>query len=145
MYEDIHELHISNEFGHEKLVMNQVASVAKEMGFSDSRIEDLKTAVSEACLNAMEHGNKMKTTTKVGISLSINKTKLKVTVEDNGKGFKGESSEPDIHKKVEGAEKARGWGIFLIKKLVDDVKFEPKPDGNSVTTLIVHLEKNNQS
>ncbi len=145
MYEDIHELHISNEFGHEKIVMDQVASVAKEMGFSDSRIEDLKTAVSEACLNAMEHGNKMKKTTKVGISLSINKTKLKVTVEDNGKGFKGESSEPDIHKKVEGAEKARGWGIFLIKKLVDDVKFEPKPDGNSVTTLIVHLEKNNQS
>ncbi len=145
MYEDIHELHISNEFGHEKMVMDQVASVAKEMGFSDSRIEDLKTAVSEACLNAMEHGNKMKKTTKVGISLSINKTKLKVTVEDNGKGFKGESSEPDIHKKIEGAEKARGWGIFLIKKLVDDVKFEPKPDGNSVTTLIVHLEKNNQS
>ncbi len=145
MYEDIHELHISNEFGHEKMVMNQVASVAKEMGFSDSRIEDLKTAVSEACLNAMEHGNKMNKTTKVGISLSINKTKLKVTVEDNGKGFKGESSEPDIHKKIEGGEKARGWGIFLIKKLVDDVKFEPKPDGNSVTTLIVHLEKNNQS
>ncbi len=145
MYEDIHELHISNEFGHEKVVMNQVASIAKEMGFSGDRIEDLKTAVSEACLNAMEHGNEMKTTTKVGISLSVNKTKLKVTVEDNGKGFQGNTIEPDIDKKIEGTDEARGWGIFLIKRLIDDVKFEPKPDGNTVTTMIIHLEKDKQS
>ncbi|MEE9213674.1 MAG: ATP-binding protein, partial [Thermodesulfobacteriota bacterium] len=39
--------------------MEQVATLAKEIGFSDDRIEDLKTAVSEACLNAIEHGNEM--------------------------------------------------------------------------------------
>ncbi len=90
MYEDIHELHILNKFGSEKIVMKQVAAIAKEIGFSNSRIEDLKTAVSEACLNAMEHGNKMNATTKVGISLSIDKTKLKVSIEDKGKWNIGE-------------------------------------------------------
>jgi serine/threonine-protein kinase RsbW len=143
MYESVHELHIPNVLGSEKMVMERVASVAKEIGFTDNRIEDLKTAVAEACLNAIEHGNKWNTTTKVGIYLSIDKTKLKVSVEDTGKGIRGKINEPNIDNKVEGKEGPRGWGIFLIKRLIDDIKFEPKSDGN-VTTMIIHLDKNNQ-
>ncbi len=142
MYESVHELRIPNVLGSEKMVMERVASVAKEIGFTDKRIEDLKTAVAEACLNAIEHGNKWNKTTKVGIYLSIDKTKLKVSVEDTGKGIKGKINEPNIDEKVEGHESPRGWGIFLIKRLIDDIKFEPKSDGN-VTTMIIHLEKNN--
>ncbi len=142
MYENVHELHIPNVLGSEKMVMERVATVAKEIGFTDNRIEDLKTAVAEACLNAIEHGNKWNKTTKVGIYLSINKTKLKVSVEDMGEGIKGKINEPNIDNKIEGKEDPRGWGIFLIKRLIDDIKFEPKSDGN-VTTMIIHLEKNN--
>jgi serine/threonine-protein kinase RsbW len=142
MYESVHELHIPNVLGSEKMVMERVASVAKEIGFTDNRIEDLKTAVAEACLNAIEHGNKWNKTTKVGIYLSIDKTKLKVSVEDTGKGIRGKINEPNIDNKVEGKEDPRGWGIFLIKRLIDEIKFEPKSDGN-VTTMIIHLEKNN--
>ncbi len=46
MYENVHELHIPNVLGSEKMVMERVATVAKEIGFTDKRIEDLKTAVS---------------------------------------------------------------------------------------------------
>ncbi len=144
MYEHIQELHIPNKFGSEKIVMEQVATLAKEIGFSDNRIEDLKTAVSEACLNAIEHGNTMNTTTKVGISLSINGTKMKVAVEDKGNGIREKVNEPNIDNKIEGKEEPRGWGIFLIKRLVDDIKYEPKADGGNVTTMIIHLDKNNQ-
>ncbi len=143
MYENIHELHILNKFGSEKIVMEKVATLAKEIGFSDNRIEDLKTAVSEACLNAMEHGNAMNTTTKVGISLSTNRTKMKVSVEDKGNGISKKVNEPNIDNKIEGKEDPRGWGIFLIKRLVDDIKFEPKSDGGNVTTMIIHLDKSN--
>ncbi len=143
MYENVQELHIPNVLGSEKMVMERVASVAKEIGFTDNRIEDLKTAVSEACLNAIEHGNEMNTSTKVGIYLSINKTKLKVSVEDVGKGIREKVNEPNIDNKIEGKEEPRGWGIFLIKRLVDNIKFEPKSDGN-VITMVIHLEKNNQ-
>ena len=143
MYEHVHELHIPNKFGSEKIVMEQVAKLAKEIGFSDDRIEDLKTAVSEACLNAIEHGNAMNTTTKVGISLSMNGTKMKVAVEDKGKGIRENIKEPNIDNKINGTETTRGWGIFLIKRLVDDIKFEPKTDGGNVTTMIIHLDKDN--
>ncbi len=144
MYEHVHELHIPNKFGSEKLVMEQVATLAKKIGFSDDRIEDLKTAVSEACLNAIEHGNEMNATTKVGISLSVNGTKMKVSVEDKGNGMRGKVNEPNIDNKINGTETPRGWGIFLIKNLMDDIKFEPKADGGNVTTMIIHLDKNNK-
>lgn len=144
MYEHIHELHIPNELGSEKIVMEQVATLAKKIGFSNDRIEDLKTAVSEACLNAIEHGNEMNATTKVGISLSVNGTKMKVSVEDKGNGMRGKMNEPNIDNKINGTETPRGWGIFLIKNLMDDIKFEPKADGGNVTTMIIHLDKNNK-
>ncbi len=144
MYEHVHELHIPNKFGSEKLVMEQVATLAKKIGFSDDRIEDLKTAVSEACLNAIEHGNEMNATTKVGISLSVNGTKMKVSVEDKGNGMRGKVNEPNIDNKINGTETPRGWGLFLIKSLMDDIKFEPKADGGNVTTMIIHLDKNNK-
>jgi len=52
------ELHIPSVLGFERVAMETAASVAKKIGFTEDRIEDLKTAVSEACLNAIEHGNK---------------------------------------------------------------------------------------
>ncbi len=146
MYEQHQEMHIPNRFGSEKIVMEKVATLAKEIGFTDSRIEDLKTAVSEACLNAIEHGNKMHKTTKVGISLSLNRTKMKVSVEDKGSGIGEKVNEPNIDDKINGTDKStRGWGIFLIKRLIDDTKFEPKADGGNVTTMIIHLDKNNHT
>jgi serine/threonine-protein kinase RsbW len=56
MTENKIELHIPSVIGFEKVAMECAASVAKKMGFTEDRIEDLKTAVAEACLNAIEHG-----------------------------------------------------------------------------------------
>ena len=51
------ELKIPSEPGFEKVAMRLAAEVAERMGFSPERIDDLRTAVSEACLNAIRHGN----------------------------------------------------------------------------------------
>ena len=51
---------LPSELGFEKVAMNTAASMAELMGFSKERIDDLKTAVAEACINAMEHGNEFK-------------------------------------------------------------------------------------
>ena len=134
------ELHIPSVMGYEKIAMETAASMAKQMGFTEDRIEDLKTAVAEACLNAMEHGNKMDSGTKVGITLTAEESRLQVTVKDEGKGV-GEISPPSIESKIEGKDKTRGWGIFLIKSLMNEVKFEPSPEGGNVVKMIIYLEK----
>ena len=134
------ELHIPSVMGYEKIAMETAASMAKRMGFTEDRIEDLKTAVAEACLNAIEHGNKMDTSTKVGITLTAEESRLQVAVKDEGKGV-GEIGSPSIESKIEGKEKTRGWGIFLIKSLMNEVKFEPSPEGGNVVKMIIYLEK----
>jgi hypothetical protein len=52
------ELRIPSVLGFEKLAMDFAADVAKMMNVPEERVEDLKTAVAEACVNAIEHGNK---------------------------------------------------------------------------------------
>ena len=130
------ELYIPNILGFEKIAMDFVASAAKKMGFSGERIEDLKTAVSEACINAIEHGNKMDARMKVGIVLKPEDMKLQVTVHDEGNGI-GKVKTPRIEDKIECKDKPRGWGIFLIKNLVDEVKFESTPEGGNLVRMTV--------
>lgn len=55
------ELHVPSVMEFEKVAMECAATAAKNMGFTEDRVEGLKTAVAEACLNAIEHGNKMDT------------------------------------------------------------------------------------
>ncbi len=134
------ELHIPSVMGYEKIAMECAASMAKKMGFTEDRIEDLKTAVSEACLNAIEHGNKMDTSTKVGITLTAEESRLQVSVKDEGKGTVKVPT-PSIESKIKGEDKPRGWGIFLIKSLVNEVTFEQGPEGGNVTKMVIYLEK----
>ena len=81
------EVRLPSRLGFEKVAMSTAASMAKLMGFADDRIEDLKTAVAEACINAIEHGNQMNASLPVGVILSMNPGELEVKVMDNGTGM----------------------------------------------------------
>lgn len=132
------ELRIPNVLGSEKLALEKAADVAREIGFSDDRIEDLKTALAEACINAMEHGNKFNKKTKVGIILVADKSSLHVTIQDEGAGI-GQVKRPKITK--ENIPQRRGWGVFLIKNLVNEFNFVKNPKGGNEVRLIIHLDR----
>lgn len=135
------ELHLPSIMGYEKIAMESAAAVAELMGFDAARVEDLKTAVSEACVNAMEHGNRLQTDTRVLIALHMQKERLEVDVADEGKGFKKKPRKPRIEAKVDGQEDVRGWGVFLIQNLVDEVEFKKIRRGGNVTRLVIHLNR----
>ncbi|MGB9408132.1 MAG: ATP-binding protein, partial [Terracidiphilus sp.] len=86
------EVRVPSRMGFEKVAMSTAASVAKLMGFRDDRIEDLKTAVAEACINAIEHGNRLNEKLSVVVVLSASADSLEVKVIDDGKGIK---TQPD--------------------------------------------------
>jgi serine/threonine-protein kinase RsbW len=134
------EIHIPSIQGFEKVAMESAATAAKKVGFSDDRIQDLKTAVAEACINAIEHGNKMDTSTKVGIILTVEDDSLEVAVQDEGIGVE-EVEHPKIEDKIKGQSKHRGWGMFLIKNLVNDVTFGKRPEGGNEVRMVIHLDK----
>ena len=138
------ELRLPSRLGYEKVAMSTVASVARMMGFSEERVEDLKTAVSEACINAMEHGNKMDASLSVGVVLSIIENSLEVKVTDKGDGPQRKTSAPDMEKKMLGEEEARGMGMFLIQALVDEAEWVSSPPAGSYARMVIHLHHNHQ-
>ena len=133
------ELHIPNIIGSEKAAIGKAASIAREMGFSDDRVEDLKTAVAEACINAIEHGNKYDLNSKVGITFVTEDTALKVTIHDEGDGI-DPAKIPKIRTEPNGFPKRRGYGIFLIRSLVNKMTFASEPGKGNDVKMIMHLE-----
>lgn len=133
------ELQLPSKLGFEKVAMNTAASVARLMGFGDERIEDLKMAIAEACINAMEHGNKLDETLSVGVVLSMGSDSLEVKVVDKGTGPQGHAAAPDIDKKMHEEEEARGMGMFLIESLVDEVEWVSSPPAGSYARMVIRL------
>ena len=136
------EVNLPNKLGYERIAMACSASFAKIVGFLPERIEDLKTAVSEACLNAMEHGNKNRPDKRVLITMNYKDHVFSVSVMDQGEGM-NETPEipkkPDIEKKIEKLEPHRGLGMFLIEQLVDQVEYNKMTDEGHMVRMVLKL------
>lgn len=131
---------LPNRLGFEKVAMSTAASVADLMGFSPDRIEDLKTAVAEACINAMEHGNKLNELLGLVVTMSMGEESLEVKIRDHGPGIQEPAHVPDIDRKMLGEEDPRGMGMFLIQALVDEVEYvSGQPVGGNYARLTIHL------
>jgi len=135
------EVRLPSRMGYEKVAMGAAAAVAKLEGFREDRIEDLKTAVAEACINAIEHGNRLNEKRSVVVVLSPGKDELEVKVIDDGKGIQAQPTKPDIDRKMHGEEDPRGMGMFLIQALVDEAEWVAGADGKSYVRLVIRLDK----
>jgi serine/threonine-protein kinase RsbW len=136
------EVRLPSRMGFEKVAMSTAQAVAKLMGFPEDRIEDLKTAVAEACINAIEHGNRLNEKLSVGVVLAAGEDSLEVKVIDDGKGMHTQPAKPDIDRKMHGEEDARGMGMFLIQALVDEAEWVAGTGGkSSYVRLVIRLDK----
>jgi serine/threonine-protein kinase RsbW len=117
------ELNLPSKFGYERIVIGGLAAFAKSVGFSSSRIEDLKTSVAEACINAVQHGNRGKPDARVLVAISFQGNALRISVFDEGAGLKAEPKDPDIDRIIEDLDPPVGFGVFLMKRLMDEVEF----------------------
>ena len=134
------EVSLPNLDGYERIAMECSASFAKIGGLIKERIEDLKTAVSEACLNAMEHGNKRRSDARVVVTMFLSDKDFSVSVKDEGDGIENIPQDIDIKRKVENLEPPNGMGIFLIQQLVDQVEFNEMTDGGHVVKMVLKIE-----
>jgi serine/threonine-protein kinase RsbW len=116
------ELSIPSEPGNERWATEEVARAVSGLGLSERTLERLKTAVAEATMNAMEHGNHYRAEVPVVIEVSASDAELSIKITDEGSGPPAFHSErPDLEAKLEGMQTPRGWGLFLIKNMVDDM------------------------
>jgi serine/threonine-protein kinase RsbW len=117
------KLILPNAIGHERIAMASLASFAKMHGYSLARIEDLKTVVAEAAINAMQHGNKDRPDAVVNIEFHYGDDAIHILVADRGEGIKEDMPQPDIERIMRGIDRPVGFGIYLIRQLADDVEF----------------------
>ena len=113
---------LPSEPGNERLALARVAECVRGLGLPEGRLEKLKTAVAEATMNAIEHGNKNRAEIPVEVEVTQDGDEIVVAISDQGgdaAGQAGPAEEPDLLQKLEGAQSPRGWGLFLIRNMVD--------------------------
>jgi len=134
------ELKIPSELGYERVARETVATVARRMGFSPERIEELKTAVDEACTNAIRHGGQADARMKVVVVLTADETKLDILVKDPGLGDSPPSEvvAPDIQAQIEGRDPKGGLGLWLIRQMVDEAYFVEDDEGGNQFRMIIY-------
>lgn len=104
--------------------------VAKSMGLDEMKTAEINMALIEACINAFEHS---KSKENIYITYSIDGDTLTIKVGDKGEGFDSEVvAIPNIDEKIN-SEHKRGWGLQLMKELMDTVEFESSDAGTTVT------------
>jgi serine/threonine-protein kinase RsbW len=133
------EVSLVNQLGYERIAMACSASFARMMGLAPERIEDLKTMVSEAAINAMMHGNKGRPDARVTVSMNCRDNIINITVSDEGDGITNFPPKPDIEKIVEDLESPVGFGLFLIRQLADQVEFNKETTGGHVVKMAIKM------
>jgi anti-sigma regulatory factor (Ser/Thr protein kinase) len=134
------EVILSNELGYERIAMDCSASFAKIFGCPADRIEDLKTVVAEAALNAIQHGNQGRANAKVTIFLDFKDDTINVAVIDEGKGIMDFPPKPDIDRIIDNIDPPIGIGLFLIKQLADQVEFDQRTYGGHAVKIAFKLK-----
>jgi serine/threonine-protein kinase RsbW len=114
----------------ELIAASTAEQIAKRLMFRPEAINQIKTAVVEACINASEHS--FSPDRKIYQRFRLESDRLVVTISSRGivpanlNGTRGGSET------TEAAEERRGWGLKLIRTLMDEVEFERVDDGTSL-------------
>lgn len=118
-----------------EIVASQAASaLASFIGMSPDRVDEVRMAVVEACINAFEHSHASER--KVDITFRLfgeaGAERLEIRVHDRGMGFSPAAvEEPRIEDKLKG-ERKRGWGLKIIQGLMDEVEILSGSQGTTV-------------
>jgi serine/threonine-protein kinase RsbW len=110
-------------------------AIAESIRMSPDRIDEVRMAVVEACINALEHSHA--SDREVFVTFQVlgeggDPDKLRILVRDSGIGFSpGVLEEPTMAGKLKSVRK-RGWGLKIIRGLMDEVEIQSGADGTTV-------------
>jgi serine/threonine-protein kinase RsbW len=112
-------------------------SIARRMRFTEENIDDLKIAVSEMCTNAIVHTrNGKEGKAPIFVRFLAGDGFLTIEVKDDGPGFDIERvldrERPDLL--------GKGFGIPLIKSLVDVFECDSRPEGGTIVSITKYLD-----
>jgi anti-sigma regulatory factor (Ser/Thr protein kinase) len=116
-------------------------AAAAVCGLHDAAVERLRTAVAETVMNAIEHGNGERPEVDVDVAVWRTSAGVRVEVTDQaltGRSVDPDAPAPDLELKLAGLQTPRGWGLFLVRSMVDAVDERSGPAGHTVR---LHLRR----
>ena len=126
---------VEGAIGNERAAMQRVADAVAPLGLEPARLERLKTAVAETVMNAIEYGSQGDPEVPVDVRVDADDATIRVRVTDRAlSGPVPDVEAPDLDAKLEGRQKPRGWGLFLIRHMVDGMDVHAA-DGLQTVTL----------
>jgi serine/threonine-protein kinase RsbW len=118
-----------------RIVEKAIDEATNEIGISQDNYGKILVSTLEAVNNAILHGNKSNPEKMVDIEIAFKTNVLKITVKDEGKGFKPEEvPDPTLPENI---EELNGRGVYLMSRLSDKLKYSKK--GNAVTMIFKNL------
>jgi len=132
------ELVIPVEGEAELIAARTAEQIARAADFDQESINQIKTALIEACINAAEHGESPDK--KIHQHFAIDEDKLIITVSNKGKTFGRANGQSTPSMDVPPAKGPRGRGLQIIRALMDEVEFERTDDGARLV-MIKYLKR----
>jgi anti-sigma regulatory factor (Ser/Thr protein kinase) len=140
-WETLITFELPSEPGNEWIARQRVRAAIAPLHLAAWTFARLETAVAEAAMNAMEHGNNYRPEVPVAIKVEASADCIRVGITDQGAATPGIEPElPDLELKLAGRQTPRGWGLFLIKNMVDDLQVVDSAAGHTLR-LIVRREE----
>jgi anti-sigma regulatory factor (Ser/Thr protein kinase) len=136
-WQELGSFHVESRVGNERSVIDRVTTAVSPLQIPQRRLERLKTAVGEAAMNAMEHGNHYRADIPIEVVVLASPSSVAVRITDHGGGPASFDPEtPDLAAKLAGEQSPRGWGLYLIKNLVDEMHVTADGDHHTVELIV---------
>jgi anti-sigma regulatory factor (Ser/Thr protein kinase) len=116
--------------GGERDVVARVLLAVEPLHMTPDACDRLGTAVAETVMNAIEHGNHNDPSLYVETTVRTDGSTVEVLVSDKGglRELPEHPEIPDLDAKLEGLQRPRGWGLFLVRSMVDAMDVVADPD-----------------
>ena len=123
------------------LIRKFTKSAADEIGFSDETTGKIVLAVDEACTNIIKHAYKYSTEGDIYIAIKFDNSRFMISITDEGKHFDPTTiPEPDLSQYYK-QKRVGGLGMFLMKKLMDEVKYNTITGNKNQVVLVKYLSR----
>ncbi len=107
-------------------------NLARELGMSAAKIDEMTHAIIEACINAREHSGcaDQRIYLRFRGSAGNGNPRIDIWVSDHGRGF--DQNEARRRRQQQGVTHKRGWGLQIIEAHMDEVDIVTSEDGTTI-------------
>lgn len=134
-------LHVPSSTENLSMVREFVSNIGAQAGLNEREVGQVELAIDEACANVIEHAYKGDSSKEVIIRATFDDENLRIDVEDTGTGFDPSGVPQEDLDNLIANRKDGGLGMRIIKKFMDEVRYEIGPGHKNELHMVKRIKK----